>query len=72
MPVKDELPASDSPELSGHQLAVVDCHWHPGRILAPFTGAMNAAALDSGPSLMPVTRSGGCLIYGMEVRIPMR
>lgn len=52
---------------------VVDCHWHPGWMPAPFTGAMNAAALDSRPSLVPVTISGGCFVYGMEeARIPMR
>lgn len=73
MPVKAELPASDPPELPGHRLAVVDCHWHPGRMPAPFTGAMNAAALDSRPSLVPVTISGRCLVYGMEEAcIPMR
>eukprot|EP00105_Crassostrea_gigas_P007820 XP_011422189.1 PREDICTED: uncharacterized protein LOC105324727 [Crassostrea gigas] len=78
VPVKAELPASDPPvsdppKLSGHQLDVVDCHCHHGRMPAPFTGAMNAAALDSRPALVPVTISGGCLVYGMEeARIPMR
>lgn len=66
MPVRAELPASDPPEVSCHQLAVVDYHWHPGRMPASFTGAMNAAALDSRSSLVPVTISGGCLVYGME------
>lgn len=49
VPVRAELPASDPPEVSGHQLAVVDCDWHTGRMPASITGAMNAAALDSRP-----------------------
>lgn len=72
VPVRAELPASDPPEVSGHQLAVVDCDWHTGRMPASITGAMNAAALDSRPSLVPVTISGGCLIYGMEDCTSMR
>lgn len=46
MPLKAGLSASGPFELHSHQLAVVDCHCHPGRMPASFTGAMNAAALQ--------------------------
>lgn len=40
---------------------------------ASFKGVMNAAALDSRPSIVPVTVSGVCLIYYLDdVCIPMR
>lgn len=58
VPVRAELPASDRPGLSSHQFAVVDSHWHPGRMPVSFTGAINAATLDSRPSLVSVTISG--------------
>lgn len=40
---------------------------------ASFKGVMNAAALDSRPSIVPVTVSGVCLIYYLDdVCISMR
>ncbi|XP_062585372.1 uncharacterized protein LOC134247050 [Saccostrea cucullata] len=54
-------------EDSDQTVVVVDCHWHPGRLPDPFTGDLDVfTTLDKRPVEVPVTLTGGCVIYGLD------
>ena len=70
IPECEENSRSELPDVArgveGSALAVVDCHWHPGRLPPCYRAGFDGfLALDTRPVQVPVTLIGGCAVYGM-------